>query len=98
MLLGGVLVSRASLHNFRLVKHSQIRLGDQVKVERKGDVIPYIDIDAYVRDYVEDPTGRVLPFAQSEIRCPCEQRVLLIPEGDELFCRSPMCETQLERR
>ena len=40
--LGGVTVSRASLHNFDYVKEKDIRIGDKVWVIRSGEVIPYI--------------------------------------------------------
>ena len=40
--IGGVTVSRASLHNFDYVKEKDIRIGDRVWVIRSGEVIPYI--------------------------------------------------------
>jgi DNA ligase (NAD+) len=40
--IGGVLVSRASLHNYDEITKKDIRIGDTVIVERAGDVIPYV--------------------------------------------------------
>jgi len=41
--IGGVTVSRASLHNMDEVSKKDIRVGDYVYVKRAGDVIPEVD-------------------------------------------------------
>lgn len=40
--VGGVTISRASMHNDDFVQERDIRDGDRVRVERAGDVIPYV--------------------------------------------------------
>ena len=40
--VGGVTVSRATLHNFILLNKNDIRVGDTVRIERAGDVIPKV--------------------------------------------------------
>ncbi len=41
--VGGVTVSRASLHNPEQIAQLAVDIGDRVKVERAGDVIPYVE-------------------------------------------------------
>lgn len=50
--VGGVIVKRATLHNFEEVERKDLRIGDYVVVRRQGDVIP-----AVVRSLHERRTG-----------------------------------------
>ena len=52
--MGGVTVSRATLHNADWIERMGLQIGDWVKVERGGDVIPKV---AGVVEDAEHPRG-----------------------------------------
>ena len=88
--IGGVTVSRASLHNVDEVARKDVRVGDTVKVERAGDVIP--DIVERVEVSGEQRTD---PFVPPE-QCPiCQSHT--IQEGPVLYCTGQtVCSAQLK--
>ncbi len=89
--IGGVTVSRASLHNIEEVRRKDIRIGDTLLVERAGDVIPYV-----VKPIVEDRTGAERPFEMPN-RCPaCGTPVLTSPDDPLVRCPSLDCPAQVE--
>ncbi|MFE3845700.1 NAD-dependent DNA ligase LigA [Thermoplasmatota archaeon] len=91
--IGGVTVSRATLHNFDEIKRKDIRLGDIVLVERSGDVIPQI-----VKSIIEKRKMKNTNFTIPE-KCPvCATKI--IKESDEVAVRCPnkMCPARLKWR
>ncbi len=89
--VGGVEISRATLHNFDDLQNKDIRIGDQVIVKRAGDVIPEIisPITA-LRD------GSERPFPPPT-HCPiCGAHVIREPEGVIYRCTAGLaCPAQL---
>ncbi len=63
--VGGVTISRATLHNADWIERMGLRIGDWVKVERGGDVIPKV---AGIVEDAEHPRGN-LRFA-FPLKCP----------------------------
>ncbi len=75
--VGGVVVSNASLHNADEVKRLDVRVGDQVLIQRAGDVIPQV-----VKVLNPDRTRRAAPFA-FPTHCPCPLSTPAVRELDE---------------
>ena len=88
--VGGVKISRATLHNQEEIERKDIREGDTVIVQRAGDVIPEV-----VKVIKAKRTGKEKPFIMPD-RCPvCGSE--LVPPGDEvvLRCSNPGCSAQV---
>jgi len=86
--VGGVTVSRASLHNFGEVKRLDVRAGDTVRIQRAGDVIPQ------VMEVIKPGQPRREPFLAPD-RCPvCRSRV--VEEGAYHKCPNRLgCSAQI---
>ena len=88
--LGGVTVSRSTLHNEDEIERLGLRLGDWVLIERGGDVIPKV-----IKVVDSKRTGREKKF-RMPATCPvCDGRVSR-PEGEALSrCVAADCPAQL---
>ncbi len=91
--VGGVVVSRATLHNPSEIARKGVLVGDWVVVQRAGDVIPEV-----VRPLTERRDGSEEPFAMPET-CPvCGARVVA-GEGEVIpRCSGLNCPAQLKGR
>ena len=90
--VGGVTVSKATLHNADFILGRDVRIGDRVVVKRAGDVIP-----AVVGPVVEARDGTEREYAPPTA-CPVCGRPLVRPEGEvDLRHRDGGCPAQLKR-
>jgi len=91
--IGGVTVSRSTLHNWDEIKRKDIRVGDTVVIERAGDVIPHvISVDLNRR-----------PKKSAEVivpeKCPACGSLVVREEGEvAIRCVSLHCPVQLREK
>jgi DNA ligase (NAD+) len=97
--LAGSTISRATLHNEDYIREKDIRIGDIVKIEKAGEVIP-----AVVDVVLEKRTGRETAF-RFPTQCPeCGSKVSRAPglvesdEGAVWRCVNPDCPAQVRGR
>ena len=87
--VGGVTISRATLHNEDYIKEKGILIGDEVIVERAGDVIPQV-----VRAIPQERAGNEYPFEMPE-NCPVCGEPVSRPEGEAVTrCVNARCPAQ----
>ncbi len=90
--VGGVIVSRATLHNEDEIRRKDIRIGDWVLVQRAGDVIPEV-----VMVIKERRTGKEKPFEMPKT-CPVCGSPLVKKPGEAVWrCPNKNCYAQLVR-
>lgn len=91
VVVGGVTVSRASLHNMDEIERKDVRIGDLVTVERAGDVIPFV-----VGPVLEARTGSETKF-KMPAKCPSCGFPVSRVEGEAAYrCNNRPCPAQLK--
>jgi DNA ligase (NAD+) len=91
--VGGVVVSRATLHNQDEIERKGIRIGDRVVVRRQGDVIP-----AVVAVVTASRTGAEREFVFPK-QCPeCNAAVERVPGEAVVRCPNTHCPAKLHNR
>ncbi len=87
--LSGVTISNATLHNFDEIERLNVNIGDDVIIERAGEVIPKI-----IRVAKKNSDGYFLP----PLRCPSCNSHIVKEEGDVYYnCVNPSCPAQFRR-
>ncbi|HUH96028.1 MAG TPA: NAD-dependent DNA ligase LigA [Anaerolineales bacterium] len=90
--INGVVVERATLHNFDYIAEKDIRVGDRVLVKRAGEVIPYV-----IGPVADVRTGGERKYKPPRI-CPvCGQPVEHFEGEVAWYCVNAACPAQLQR-
>jgi DNA ligase (NAD+) len=93
VVVGGVTVSRATLHNEDEIAKKDVRIGDTVLIQRAGDVIPEI-VKVVVSQRKGDEARFVMPS-----KCPVCQTEAVRLEGEAATrCINAACPAQLKER
>ncbi len=91
VMVSGVEVSRATLHNEDEIRRKDIMVGDTVVVSRAGDVIPEV-----VRVIKEKRTGSERPFVMPDT-CPVCGEAVIRPPGEAIRrCVNINCPAQIK--
>jgi DNA ligase (NAD+) len=91
--LSGTTVSRATLHNEDEIRRKDIRVGDQVVIEKGGEVIPKV---VGVLRQKRSGKEKVFHFPR---KCPvCGQRIYRLPEEADWRCMNSSCAAQIKGR
>ncbi len=90
--IGGAVVKMATLHNEEDIRRKGILIGDDVIVQRAGDVIPQV-----VGPVLSKRTGKERPFVPPD-ECPACGTPLVRPEGEVMrYCPNRGCPAQAFR-
>ena len=90
--IGGVTVSKATLHNEDYITDRDIRIGDVVVVKRAGDVIPQV-----VQPVKTERKGTEQIWQMPE-RCPaCDTRLVRLEGEADSYCVNTECPAQFIR-
>lgn len=91
--LAGTTVKRATLHNIEELERKEIRLGDTVRIEKGGDIIPKV-LDVLT----ERRSASSVPYHAPK-NCPvCDSVLEKIEDDAHLRCVNLQCAAQVSRR
>ena len=91
--LSGSVVKRASLHNFDEIRRKDIKISDNVIVEKAAEIIPQV-----VNVVFDDRTGKEIEI-QEPANCPVCNSELAHEEGlVALKCHNPLCPEKVKRQ
>ncbi|GAV26259.1 DNA ligase (NAD(+)) LigA [Carboxydothermus islandicus] len=89
--LAGTTVTRASLHNEDYIREKDIRIGDIIRVQKAGEIIPEV-----VEVVKEKRTGAEKEFVMPDT-CPvCQGKAVRLPGEAAWRCTNASCPAQLK--
>lgn len=90
--LSGSVVKRASLHNFDEIRRKEIKIGDNVIIEKAAEIIPQV-VNVVFEDRKGDEKDIEVPT-----KCPICDSELVKEEGQvALKCLNPQCPEKVKR-
>jgi DNA ligase (NAD+) len=90
--INGVIVERATLHNFDYIAEKDIRVGDRVLVKRAGEVIPYV-----IGPVADARTGGEKKYKPAAACPACGQPAEHLEGEVAWYCVNAACPAQLQR-
>ncbi len=91
VMLGGVTISRASLHNADFIRDKEILMEDSVWIQRSGEVIPYV-VGPVKQSRNGDEQEIAIPT-----HCPvCNTEVVRSKTDIHIYCPNATCPAQIK--
>lgn len=93
VVIDGITISRATLHNYEYIKQKGLMIGDTVVVARANDVIPQI-----LNPVISDRNGTEIIITAPK-NCPSCSSAVVITNGSPIIsCVNPDCPAQVRAR
>ena len=94
IIVGGAKISMATLHNFDHIQKLDLRAGDDVIIQRAGDVIPQVVAPILANRKFENTTQFIMPTT-----CPsCNSAVIKDFDNAAYYCSNSTCPAQISRQ
>ena len=94
VIVGGAKISVATLHNYDHIQKLALRAGDDVIIQRAGDVIPQVVAPILANRKVQNTTQFIMPTT-----CPsCDSKVTKDLDNAAHYCSNSTCPAQVIRQ
>lgn len=96
--LGGVLISKASLGSYDRFQNLNLHVGDNVAIQRSGNVIPHVYKNLSSSESLRKQYTGLKVIQGGIILCPCVKKSPLEKVGPHLYCNSLTCPSLLAEK